>query len=203
MGNKHIIDAYRESFLMHGDTPEGVKWSSDGQLWRFKKLIEIIPIQMMMNRRLKFLEIGSGLGHFYEFLLSNGYDCEYTGVDIVPEFVNVASKKHRLANFICCDILEETLIEKYDFVFLSGIFNAPRSDKLSEVMLNIINKAYSYSTYGMAFNFTSSYVNFQSPSMNYYDPCIVMRYIVEKLTPKVVLYHHYQNCDVCIHAYRQ
>lgn len=200
---RKIIESYSQTFLQHGDAPEAVQWSEDGQRWRFEKLIEIMVCasgQSLNGHRI--LEIGCGLGHFYPMLCSVFAEVDYTGIDIVPEMIAHAKSVYLGANFECRDIFNFPIQQEYGFVFISGVFNAPFFSDSKEIMAAMLAQAYAASRIGMAFNFTSSHVNFVSEGANYFDPGWVLNEVLSKLSKKVVMHHHYRNCAVAVGVYR-
>lgn len=197
----YVIDSYRRTFEQYGNAPEAVQWSAEGQRWRFDKLLEIAAHGKLQGKRL--LEIGCGLGHFYPHvreMISPAVD--YTGIDIVPEMIAHAKAAHPEASFECRDIFQAPITGSYDYVFISGVFNAPLREDSREFLSAMIAHAFAACRIGLAFNFTSSHVNFVSEGTNYFDPCWVLSEVLEKLSKKVVMHHHYRNCDVAVFVYR-
>jgi 2-polyprenyl-3-methyl-5-hydroxy-6-metoxy-1,4-benzoquinol methylase len=48
----------------------------------------------------RILDIGCGVGHFYEYLLAKGVkDFEYLGIDVSPKMIELAARKHTRAKF--------------------------------------------------------------------------------------------------------
>jgi hypothetical protein len=127
---------------------------------------------------------------------------DYTGIDIVPEMIAHAKASYPDAIFECRDIFENPIIESFDYVFISGVFNAPPRRDNREFLKAMVAHAFAACRIGLAFNFTSSHVNFVSEGTNYFDPCWVLSEVLEKLSNKVVMHHHYRNCDVAVFVYR-
>ena len=50
---------------------------------------------------------------------------EYSGTDIVPEMKELAKNKYPEIKFFLRDIIEDEIVESYDYVVLSGTFNLP------------------------------------------------------------------------------
>ena len=59
-----MIANYRSLFQRYGDAPEATQWTSEGQLFRFRKLMEVADLQ---HRRV--LDVGCGIGAFYPVLI--------------------------------------------------------------------------------------------------------------------------------------
>jgi SAM-dependent methyltransferase len=191
-----IITGYREAFLKYGDGPEATMNSAEGQRFRFAKISEIADLR---NRRV--LDIGSGLGDLYPFLLDQFSHVDYTGVDLVPEMVAYAAKKHPSARFLCRDLLAQDIDETFDYVLVCGVFNNAIADS-DDFMKQLLQLAFKHCTLGLGFNFLSSHVNFTDPEMSYHDPAQVLDFCIKNLTRKVVMHHHYERVDVAVFAYR-
>ena len=191
-----VKNNYRELLELHGSGPAVGQWSEEGQRFRFQKLTEIADLGGS-----RILEIGCGIGDFYPFIVERFGSVAYTGVDIVPELIEQASKNHATASFKCADILKEELSDRFDYVFISGVFNNAFSG-VNNFLFDMISAAYGYCNKGLAFNFTSSYVNHTDPEMAYHDPVDVFRHCLEKLSRKVTVHHHYERCDVAVYVHR-
>ncbi len=198
-----VIESYRQSFLRYGNAPEALQWSAEGQRWRFDKLIEIAANASTHNLQdARLLEIGCGLGHLYPLLRASYGDVDYTGIDIVPELIEHARSAFPKAKFECRDIFQSPLEEKFDFGFISGVFNAPYRKDSREFMIAMLKSVFAACRVGLAFNFTTSHVNFISEGTNYFDPEWVLAEVLANLSKKVILHHHYHNCDVAVYIYR-
>ncbi len=191
-----LIENYRSHFIRYGDSPEACQWSSEGQRFRFSQLTQIAPLDGH-----SILDVGCGLGHLYPFLLTKFGTVSYTGVDIVPEMIAHAASKYPRARFLSRDLVVEPLSEKFDYVLMSGLFNntIPHA---TTYLKEIISTGFSYCNLGLAFNFTSSHVNFPDPDMAYHEPAEVLDYCIRNVARRVTMHHHYENCDVAVFVYR-
>jgi SAM-dependent methyltransferase len=151
---------------------------------------------------MRILDIGCGLGDMYPFLKDRFGAIEYTGVDIVPGLVEAAQTRRPDARFICQNILENPLTERFDFVLISGIFNNAEIPSSSFFIRQMLSAAYAVCNKALAFNFISSHVNFRDPKMAYFDPVGIFGYCLDNLGKKIVLNHHYEKCDVAVFVYR-
>jgi len=196
MWRQTIIENYRKLFLKHGSGPAVGQLSPYGQWFRFDKLMQIADLK---DRRV--LDLGCGLGDLYPCLVERFGHVDYMGVDIVPELISAAVRTHPHARFLCRDVLADPIDEIFDYVFISGMFNNAVPD-CTGFLKEVITVAFRYCSQGLAFNFTSQFVNFREPEMAYHDPLEVLEYCLKTLTRKVVLHHHYERCDVAVFAYR-
>ena len=75
------------------------------------------------SQRPTVLDLGCGNGQLYEFFKSNGWQCDYTGIDFSDALLSVARKQNPEALFIKGDVNQITSLvtEKYDFVIFSHV----------------------------------------------------------------------------------
>jgi SAM-dependent methyltransferase len=191
-----IIENYRNLFLKHGSGPEVGQLSFEGQQFRFEKLVQIADL-----RGCRVLDLGCGLGDLYPFLVKRFGNIDYTGIDIVSDLVENAAKKYSNAKFLCQDILTNGIDGKFEYAFISGIFNNAITD-CSDFMKRIITVVFQHCTKGFAFNFISTYVNHIDPGMAYHDPIDILEFCLKSLTRKTTMHHHYERCDVAVYLYR-
>jgi SAM-dependent methyltransferase len=191
-----MVADYRGRFQKYGDAPEAVGMSSEGQGFRFRKLMKIGDLR---DRRI--LDLGCGIGDFYPFLVEKLGQLDYTGMDLVREMVDFAAKKHPRARFLCRDLFADALDETFDYVFISTVFNYAMSGS-EDYIRELITLAFQYCTRGLGFNFLSTFANFRDVEMAYHDPAQLLDFCIHNLTRKVVMHHHYERADVVVFAYR-
>lgn len=194
---QRLVEHYRECFLRHRDTPEGVQYSdASGQALRFQQLVKVGSLAGQ-----RILDVGCGLGHLYPFLVTACGAVDYTGIDIVPETIAYAAAKHPQARFFCHDLQHAPLPERFDYVLMCGVFNNAMPGAAA-FLREMVSAAFQQCSKGLAFNFISTAVNDQDPELAYHDPLEVMKFCLERLTRRVVIHHHYDRCDVSVFAYR-
>jgi trans-aconitate methyltransferase len=183
---KAIRNLYSNRLKDLGISPQTVGWSSkEQQDLRFQILTEI-----GITAGSSICDVGCGLGDLYDFLTaSNGLNVRYTGIDISPELIEAAKSRFPEVRFDCQDILDISLEEEFDWVFLSGALNFRITEnwKLTQSMLK---KMYAMARKGVACNFLTTNVDFQAPINFHHDPAEVAKFAAS-LTNKWVLRHDY------------
>lgn len=150
----------------------------------------------------RVLDLGCGLGDFYQFLLQRGIRPQYTGYDITPEFVGHAKARFPEAHFEVRDVQTEGIPEKFDYVVSSQTFNnrLAHEDNM-KVMQDVLRIGYEASEKGMAIDMFTSYVDFREDRLFYYSPEEVFRFC-KTLTKRVLLRHDYPLFEFTVYLYR-
>ena len=190
--NKEI---FQSLFYKYGDDSKSCGWEQK-MIMRYKELYKIGDIN-----HTSVLDIGCGLGDLYDYFIHDKKveQLTYTGVDIVPEMIEMAKKKYPEATFLVQDIVKKPLSKKFDWVFICGVFNQGME---TEYMKKILKQAFLCCERGMAFNFISTYVNFTSEERSYHNPLEIFQFCIDELSPKVNIFHHYEKCDVSVFVYK-
>jgi cyclopropane fatty-acyl-phospholipid synthase-like methyltransferase len=144
--NNRLQKFYKDALSEYGDRDaRSVHWSSQqGQLTRFLVLSQIANLNNQ-----KVLDVGCGLGDLYQFFLREKIDVNYTGIDIVPNFILRAQERFPSARFDVQNI--EDLNETFDFILASGALSFKVSD-YKNFYFSIIKKMYDHARKGVAFN---------------------------------------------------
>lgn len=187
---------FEDRFDVFGDSPRTLDLSPEGQSGRFAVLSEIGDIS---NKRI--LELGSGLGHFYEYLCAHFGGVRYTGYDFSPKFVEYARAKYPNAVFEIRDVLAEPLEGSYDYVVCSGIHNLETGSNDKD-MDQLMTKAWGAATEGVALSMLSQYADRKEEGRHYYDPRRVLSRALQ-LTRYVVLRQDYMPHDFTVYLYRK
>jgi SAM-dependent methyltransferase len=182
-----IRSAYQRSYRQHGDSPASLLCPKGRQHLRFSA---IAPFAM--NGRMSVLDYGCGLGHMLDYLLENGVDVDYHGVDIVPDFVDACREKHGdAARF---DVIDpENAVEgSYDVVFASGVFNLKSSqdDRASrDYAFERIENLFGVSRRALICDFLTGYVDFQQGDAQHFSVSEISDFCVSSLTRRFVVRH--------------
>ena len=179
-----VSEHYRTLLKQHGDSAESAQYSSrESQECRFSQLIKIGQLEGS-----KILDFGCGTAHFATYLKSLNINVQYTGADTVEEFFSVAKKKHPQHRF---GLYEEFSKERFDYVFISGVFNNKRRDNRNFYQ-NWIRELFSLCDRGLAFNMMSTYVDYKDKNLFYEKPERAFSFVKSEITPFVTLRHDYE-----------
>jgi SAM-dependent methyltransferase len=134
------------------DLPENrVGWRSrQNQEMRFRVLTEIGDLKGK-----KTLDLGCGLGCFYAFLKNTGWSGEYRGIDILDLMIKGARRRFPGVAFEKRDILQNPPAEKWDYIFINGVFNHKVKDNWAWIE-QMSKAAFALAEKGLAFNILDS-----------------------------------------------
>ena len=193
---RKIIDRYNQRFAEFGaDIRTLASGTEERRQLRFGVLAEI-----GLTPGCSVLDLGCGFGDFYGHLSRRGLDCEYTGYDINPTLIEAARCKFPDGRFEVKDIQAEPF-PAFDFVVSSSAFNLPVSDGDNYAFItDILTRCFQHARLGVAVDFLTSYVDFQSPEAFHYSPERTFA-IGKSITKRVSLRHDYPLYEFCLYLY--
>ena len=192
-----IIEKYN-SMLSEGRTnARKVGWGSEkSQQKRFEILCEVANIS-----NATVLDVGCGLGDFYDYLVSKSIKVEYTGIDINQNMIEKARQGRSANKFLCADMKSDYFEENsFDYVFLSGAFNLSEDNHLANVE-KTVSKMFAAARSAVAFNIMSLHAPYFGPGEYYACPEKLLGMML-RLSKKVVLRHDYMDHDFTIYLYK-
>ena len=145
-----MIKEYNSWFKNHGDSHESVGWNKPKHNLRFKHLLG--PWINVINKSSNLLtvgDLGCGLAHLNDFIISKNILIKYLGIDVNSNLIEKCKEKYPKSIFECCSV--EDIKEDCDIFIASGLFN--RKFKDSEIFLkDVITNALIKCKYGVSFN---------------------------------------------------
>lgn len=174
---KEVIKTYKKMYQIHGPSAKALAWRDRlSQEVRFQTFLEIVDDPQTFNQK-KILDIGSGLGDFYFYLQKKKINCDYTGIDLVDDFISYSQKNYQEAKFILGDYLESKL-GSFDYIFSSGLFSFPLEDNF-EFLKEVVKKMMIEARLAIAFNFLTTFHNQKETGLYYFHPSDVLKIILE------------------------
>ena len=189
------VKSYRRSFAKHGVSHKALQWvSKDAAERRYVELVADIDFEGK-----SILDVGCGFGDIIPFIEDICRKFEYTGIDIVPEFVEAARKKHPDHDLHLGDYLNNPVGEVFDIVISSGTLNSNVENAI-EKRKTAIKLMYDHASEVLVFNMAGSHPQPKSKEggrVYYADSLEILDYCLG-LTPKVIFRHHYHPKDFTI-----
>src|SRR5438270_200433 len=105
------------------------------------------------------------------FLQKNNLDTDYTGIDIVPEFITKAQdrfKNTEKVTFEHKDITSLPDIPQFDYILASGALSFKVADN-KNYYFGIIKKMFTLAKYGVAFNMLNETIHVDDETYAAYD----------------------------------
>jgi len=204
MDDRHrtrIVNRHRDSLKRHGYDARALYWSSrEIQEIRFRELAGI-----GIEAGDSVLDVGCGFGDFLGWSAGRGGAISYTGIDLSPDLLGMARKRHPEAVFHCGDPIEycATHTDRFDWVILSGALNEQLGDE-GAYARRIIKLMWSRCRKGVAFNLLDGR---HAPTRSCWDlqshnPSEI-RDFVAGLTPNHRLVEGYLDNDFTVYLLRE
>ncbi len=193
------INRYTDRLNIFGYSPETLGWGKNGrQDIRFSVLSQ--PILQLPD--CSVLDVGCGFADLYTYLLNNGWNGRYVGIDLVPSLLKVAKDRKPNIELYNYDIEEAKTLGKFDFVVASGIFNAKlnNTDNKNHIvhtltdMLEIVQNM-------VCVDFMSTYVDFQKEGSWHTDPAWLINQL-NKLTKRFSLRYDYMPFEFAVFLHK-
>jgi SAM-dependent methyltransferase len=191
-----VTHFFNENLRLYGYDPRSLGWIPGTQEARFRVLTAIGDLEGC-----SVLDVGCGFGDLYEFLCRNGVNVDYTGVDLSPDFVEIARQRHPDARFVAADFEEAKIEGRFDWAFESGVFNYKVSGHETFVR-NMIRKMFRSAVKGIAIDFLNQRGGFLSAGLYHPDPADIYA-VCSKLSRRVTLRCDYKPTEFCVYLYRE
>lgn len=196
LSKEYIIDFFWKNLMIHGDRPEAVRWTPEGQIRHYKALLDIGDI-----RNSKILDFGCGKGDFYHFLKLNNIPVEYHGYDINENLIEFAKRKYPEVDFRVFDIDKDILSDDFDYIFLCGVFNL-KVNGIDGFIKDILKRLFIQCRFALAFNALSFYEPKKDFELNYIKPEDIFSFAIKELSPYVSLRHDRIKYDFTVFVYK-
>ena len=135
------ISKLGELYKQHGVDEKSLGWTKNKQGKRFKQISHAFDLDGA-----SILDIGCGFGDLLDYLHHSYPEAsfEYTGIDLMKEFIDVARDKHPGIEFVNTDFFEFGSDRKYKYIVNCGCFTFldPKNEEESYGYIdNFITKA--------------------------------------------------------------
>ena len=148
------------------------------------------------------LDVGCGFGDFLDYLKQIGIRIDYTGIDIMPEFIEKAIVTHPDGKFEMRDFFEEKFAaQSFDYVVCSQVMNL-KIDGLDTKVLaqKFLEEMFRLARKGVSCDFVTDYVDYKEDYLTYHSPEEVFT-VCKKISKRVVLRHDYPLYEFCVYVY--
>ncbi|MDD6168813.1 MAG: class I SAM-dependent methyltransferase [Lachnospiraceae bacterium] len=199
---KKEAEYYRGRLEKYGATSRGVDWNSEeAQRVRYDQLSKILSKETS-KKDFSICDYGCGYGYYSQYLKENGYQCTYTGIDVLREMIDMASKTY--GNMKNTTFIQGSeILGQYDYIVESGVFNIRRDMNNSEwtqYVTGVLEQFNRHSKKGFAFNCLTKYsdADHMKDYLYYADPLFFFDYCKIHFSRNVALLHDYEIYDFTI-----
>ena len=197
---------YQRTFADHGCTSAGVDWGTDESVRRRNHaMLQLVQNDLARPAAPNLLDVGCGYANLLDQAIDTGITLDYHGIDVVPEMVDEAAKRHPRAGFRTLDVFDLAENERYDYLVCNGILTQKLEASQLDMQAHarkLIARLYHHCHRGIAFNVMSSRVNFMADNLFYWSPVESLAYCLGELSSSVGLNHHYLPYEYTVYAYR-
>jgi SAM-dependent methyltransferase len=183
---------YGEKVTEHGATARGVDWSTaESQTTRFRQLLKLCD----GGGPFSLNDYGCGYGGLHDFIVAEGFNCEYRGFDVAPQMLDEARRTHPMlpATTFVGDV---AALSPADYTVASGVFNVKLATPVADwqrYVLDGIAQLARLSRKGFAFNMLTSYSDpdRMRADLYYGDPSFYFDHCKRAYSRSVALLHDY------------
>ena len=184
---------YRKSFSLHGESPKSLQWKNyKSAANRYREIIADLDIDGK-----SVLDVGCGMGDLLPYLYSKTNNFDYLGVDIVPEFIEVAKKRYEGHDFRILNPFKEEMAEKFDVIVLCGALNANKNNWLNE-RFQKVSKLYSLANEEVVFNMAGGFGEIPIDERVAYARIPEVIDFCSTLSSRIILRAHYNSRDFTV-----
>lgn len=193
----HRRRTYQSAHARHGATPKALQWKDYRAAAR--RYVQLTADLNIAGRSI--LDAGCGMGDLLPYLYAKSLDFDYLGVDITPEFIDIARERYDGHRFEIGNPFEPGQDRHFDVIISSGVMNANR-ENWPAARRAMVKQLFELADEAVAFNMAGwPYPAEARGKVAYADIEAVISYCYE-LTPKLIVRSHYHPRDFTIILYK-
>jgi len=183
-------ERYRSRWLEYGYDPRTLGWTKDCRRVRFAAALEGLRVEDYAS----VVDLGCGFGDLLDYLRAGDWQGRYTGVDLTPELLNEASRRHAdddRATFVCGDFQHLDLPQS-DAAIALGVANHRLHEDNLAFTERTVEKMWSISRRVVVCDFLSSTADAdrRRDDLFYADPCDIYA-LVSRYSRRIMIHHAY------------
>mgnify|MGYP006087643155 CR=1 FL=1 len=195
---KKMKDVYNEQFKEHGYNPASLGCAKGRQHLRFKALSAHLE-------RGSLLDFGCGFGDLSIYLENYKKEINYSGCDVMDNFLSTAKEQYPNKNFFKIEI-GENINKEYDYIVASGVFNflySTNKIEHQEFVFATIANLFSSTTKVLSIDFLSPFVDFVGPDAYHQNITELTSFISSNISQRLSIDHTYMPYEYCIHIFKK
>ncbi len=192
---ERVVEGYQRRIAEHGPTLASLN-SGDATKQRLRHQVHAAALRGGCP---SILDVGCGIASFYEHLVREQRKCEYTGFDIVPQYVESCRTRFAECRFELRNIFVDGTGGIFDSIVMSQAFNNSYQQSDNEQVIKAaLRIAYASTRVSVSVDMLSTYVDVRRPGLFYYSPEDMFAF-AKTLARRVVLRHDYRSSEFCLH----
>lgn len=189
---------YRERLAQFQHDPRTLGWTKGNQAQRFAALTGLLPLDRLRS----VLDVGCGFGDLFPFLRERGFRGRYTGLDFIPELIEVGQHAYPEAQLLVGDFSTMDSLGTFDLVLASGIFNARLQGEDHWTYLTAtLRRMHAHCNVAASADFLSTTADRRRPDLYFTSPEEVLAW-ARSLTRRTALLHHYMPFEFALYLFR-
>jgi SAM-dependent methyltransferase len=201
VANDQTSKRYRKSLAKYGESPRALKWTSYASAARhYREFVRGLELQGK-----SVLDAGCGMGDLLPYIYAEAGDFDYLGIDITPEFIDIAQKRYAPHTFQVGDVFDGSIKpESFEVVLASGVMNHNESDWMTKRQ-QMIEQLFTIAREVLVFNMAGSVgpKPAKQPSNVAYADALKVLQFCASLTPRLIFKTHYHPKDFTITMFKQ
>jgi SAM-dependent methyltransferase len=195
---------FEKQIEQYGTSAKGVDWKD--QASQYHRFDQLLKTHSDKSQPCSILDYGCGYGALVGCLRDRGFNFTYTGYDMNEKALEQGRGAFGAANVTFTS--DEANLAPMDYVIGSGLFNmkfdTPEAEWKAHI-LRTIDRMWSLSKHGLAFNSLTSYSDADKmrADLYYADPLWLFDYCKRNLSKQVALLHDYGMYDFTILVRRE
>jgi hypothetical protein len=186
-----VRERYGRRLEQYGYDARTLGWNTGTQRVRFEALLE----GLRDDDYASILDVGCGFGDLLDFLRGRGWRGEYAGIDLVPELVDEARRRHAgdgAATFACSEITATEREARHSMAVAIGIFNHRLQRDNMEFVRGMIAAMWASSTAVVVCDFlsTRSDPDRRRDDLFYADPGLMLEE-AQRYSRRTMIHHAY------------
>jgi SAM-dependent methyltransferase len=143
------------------------------------------------------LDAGCGMGDLLPYIYSKSLNFDYLGLDVVPEFIDIAIKRYEGHRFMVEDPFSDRFKQHFDVVISCGVMNHNSINWLDN-RKKMIAKLFSLSNQVLVFNMTGGFYNSKEVKNIAYASITEIFNFCSQLSTKIILRAQYDENNFTI-----
>ena len=195
----NVKKQYQDAYIKHGNSLEAVFIPKGRQLERFSSLLTYVK-----KESFSILDYGCGLGQMADYVKQKFPQADYSGVDIVEDFILENKSKYDFGKFeIISDCYD--VKDNYDVIAAAGVFNLLYvKDKAQhqKIIYDNLSHLFSKTNDLLSVNFMTDQVDFIQDGAFHQNVNKLYDFAKKNLTKRVAIDESYMPYEFTFHFFK-